>query len=318
MENKDDLYETKGLRGILKIAFLRLVRFYTFNTPISKGKYRFYQTALNMLKAKPQALRTQIRDGRTFVADLTTGMEETVFFIGEYEKSISEITSEMIAAGDTCIDVGANFGWYTTLMSMRSGKDGATHSFEPVPRTYIGLSRNCKLLTYPQNVHVNNLALGDTKGRVVVNQFDDLPTGHASIATKDGSHMSSFECSMVTLDSYLEENNVADVAFVKVDIEGSEMMFLKGADRLFKQTVPPVFLMEMALQQTSFFGYIPDDLIRYIGEQAEYLFYKVEEGPGHLIRIDGFEKDDIGANVFCVPASAKEEIHMVVQKYLAV
>jgi FkbM family methyltransferase len=315
---KHEVPEGRTVRDMLEIAWLRIIRLYTFNTPISKGKYRLYKTALGMLKAKPRALTTRIKDGRAFIVDLTTGMEETVFFLGEYERAISEITSKLISQGDTCFDVGANFGWYTTLMSMCSGKNGEVHAFEPVPKSFLGLSRNCDLLPYLQNVRINNAALGDRQDTVHINQFDGLPSGHASLAAKSERRASSFECSMITLDSYLEEKNIGDVAFVKVDIEGAEMMFLKGANQLFKQAVPPIFLMEMALQQTKFFDYVPDDLIQYIGEQAEYNFYKVDEAAGRLIHIKGFDGEDIGANVFCIPAAAPENVHGVVKEYLAI
>lgn len=297
--------------------WLRTVRLYTYNTPISKGKYRLYQTALNALKTKPRALSTRVRDGRNLIVDLTTGMQETVFFIGEYEKIISEITSKLIRKGDVCLDVGANFGWYTTLMSMLSGENGEVHSFEPVPKSFAELKRNRDLLPFSQKVYINNMALGDHEGTVHVNLFDDLPSGHASLATRGETRISSFECRMITLDSYLEERNVGGVAFVKADIEGAEMMFLRGAHRLFEQEFPPVFLMEMALGQTKNFEYFPDDLIKYIGKRAEYSFFKVDEPGGKLVRIDGFDADDIGANVFCIPANAPELIHAAVGEYLA-
>ncbi len=297
--------------------WLRTIRLYTYNTPISKGKYRLYQTALNALNSKPQALYTRVKDGRNLIVDLTTGMQETVFFIGEYEKIISEITSKLIGEGDVCLDVGANFGWYTTLMSMRSEKGGAVHSFEPVPKSFAELERNRELLPFAEKVHINNMALGDHEGTVLINLFDDLPSGHASLATRGESRISSFECRMITLDSYLKERNVGNVAFVKVDIEGAEMMFLRGASLLFEQELPPVFLMEMALGQTKDFSYVPDDLIKYIGEHAEYSFFKVDELGGKLVRIDGFDPDDIGANVFCIPANAPEFIHTAVAEYLA-
>ncbi|MGQ0541437.1 MAG: FkbM family methyltransferase [Blastocatellia bacterium] len=307
---------TRGIGEKVVEIWLRAIRLYTYNTPISKGKYRLYQTALNALKTPPQALSTRVKDGRNLIVDLTTGMQETVFFIGEYERAISEITSKMIGESDVCLDVGANFGWYTTLMAMRSGKDGAVHSFEPVPKSFAELKRNRDLLPFSQKVHINNVALGDRADTVHINLFDGLSSGHASLATRGESGISSFECRMIALDSYLEERNVGDVAIVKVDIEGAEMMFLRGANRLFEQEFPPVFLMEMALGQTRNFGYVPDDLIRYIGERAEYAFFKVDEIRGKLVRIDGFDPNDIGANVFCIPVNAREYIHATVGEYL--
>src|SRR5260221_5461286 len=113
---------------------LRLVRAYTFNTPIDKGKYRLFQIALRLSRYPHRSLVVVVKDGRRLQVDLTTGMEETVFFHGVYEKVITAISRELIQEDDTCIDVGANFGWYTTFFSVCVGSRGSVHAFEPVPR----------------------------------------------------------------------------------------------------------------------------------------------------------------------------------------
>lgn len=300
----------------LTSTFLKAVRLYTYNTPISKGKYRLYQLALRLVAEKPTAIPARARDGRRFVADLTTGMEESVFFLGVYERFISDIAERLIREGDVCLDVGANFGWYSTMMAARAGSRGEVHSFEPVPRTYSLLEKNCSLLTDAAPVVTNNLALGDRDDVLTINLFDDLPSGHASLASSAGESSSSFECKMTTLDNYLEERGVGSVSFVKVDIEGAEMMFLKGAERLFTQPDKPIFLMEMALAQTRRFGYQPQELLKFIAERGPYTFYRVEETKERLRPIDHFDDDDIGANVFCIPDSAGEWAKAVISDYL--
>lgn len=297
-------------------ALLNAVRLYTFNTPIAKGKWRLYQTILKFVHNRPRTLPTQLKDGRKLIVDLSTGMQETVYFVGEYEPSITAIASEMIAEGDVCLDVGANFGWYTTLMSLRAGTSGAVHAFEPMPKTYRELERNREAARYKDRIYINNFALGDREDVVQINMFDDLPSGHASLSAKGESRVSAFDCRLTTLDGYLADHDIDHVNFVKVDIEGAEMMFLRGAERLFKQEIPPVFLMEMALAQTRNFDYVPNDLLEFMSARAEYDFYKVDEPKGTLIKITGFDRDDIGANVFCVPVSAPHLIDNVVKRFL--
>lgn len=293
--------ETGHLRRKLEELWLKAVRLYTYNTPVSKGKYRLYESALALCADPPDSIRTRVKDGRRFWVNLTTGMQETVFFLGEFEKEITRIASSLIKPGDVCIDVGANFGWYTTLFYTLTGKDGVVHSFEPVPVTFRELKRNYELLGGPENVFINNLALGDKEGTVSINVFNDLPTGHASLSSQGRSDAAVFECRMVTLDSYLNQKGTGPVNFVKVDIEGSELMFLTGAKKLFDQEVPPIFLMEMALQTSSNFNYVPNDLIEFIGSRRDYDFYAVDEVNGSLKKIAGFPEGDIGANVFCIP-----------------
>lgn len=295
---------------------LRIFRLYTFNTLIAKGKHRAYLFIMKFCKDLPANLKVSTKDGRKLSVNLTTGMQTTVFFLGEYEKALTKIVVSLLEENNICLDVGANFGWYTTIFQKYCGKSGEVHSFEPVPATFQELERNFELMGKPTNIFINNLALGEKADELTINLFEGLSTGHASMSNQGREDAISFKCKVVTLNSYLEEKNVGDVNFVKVDIEGAEMMFLKGAENLFKQEVPPIFLMEMAMQQTKNFGYLPNDLIKYISERADYEFFRVEEINTKLIKIEGFEKDDIGANVFCIPRRYIEDCRKNLEIYL--
>lgn len=296
------------MRPKFEEIWLRLVRLYTYYTPIDKGKYRLFQFALRFCKFPHESIAVRSKDGRSFSVNLTTGMQDFVFFFGEYEKAISRIASLLINDGDVCIDAGANFGWYTTLMALHCGKSGKVHAFEPVPQSFLELEKTYAISGSPGNVFINETALGDREGAISINIFDGEPTGHASIGAKTDSAFTSYECRLTTLDQYLVDNRIGDVNFVKVDIEGAEMMFLQGAGRLFEQDTPPIFLMEMALETTRFLGYLPNELIQYIGSRGDYEFYSVDEIRNKVRRIEGFADDDIGANVFCIPRSVSLSI----------
>ncbi len=289
------------MRAMIERAFLALVRIYTFYTPIAKGKYRIQMIATALCRNLPLSVEVPTRDGRRLSANLTTGMETTVYFHGEYEKALTEMVVKLLRVGDVCLDVGANFGWYTTLFSKQCGSSGEVHAFEPVPGSYRSLERNYELMGSPSNVIINNLALGDRNDQISINVFDGLPTGHASLSDQGRDDAVTVSCEMVTLDSYLGAKNVEPVIFVKVDIEGSELLFLKGAERLFQQEVPPIWLMEMALILTENFGYTPNDIIAFFSERGKYDYYAVDENNQKLRAIDRFEDNEMGANVFCIP-----------------
>ncbi|HMJ09145.1 MAG TPA: FkbM family methyltransferase [Pyrinomonadaceae bacterium] len=262
---------------------------------------------MNLCRYLPNGVVVPTHDGRKFSVDLSTGMQSTLFFLGEYEKAISDIVEGILKQASkqaVFIDIGANFGWYTSLFHKYAGESGAVHSFEPVPSIFENLERNYELMGSPPNVHLNNLALGEEEAELTINLFAGLSTGHASLSTQDRDDAIPFKCRVITLDSYLEANKVGDVDFVKVDIEGAELSFLKGAERLFKQENPPIWLMEMALNQTRNFGYLPNDLIEFIAARADYDFFKIDEINAKLVKITGFAADDIGANVICIPKSA--------------
>jgi FkbM family methyltransferase len=299
---------SERLLKALKLFYLRAIRLYTFNTPIAKGKHRAYLLALAPLKHMPDGILVHSKDGRVFSVDLSTKMQTTLFFVGEYEKAITAIAEGLIKENHctTFLDIGANFGWYTTLFH-KYAQNGQVHAFEPVPSTFDNLRRNYELMGKPNNVTINNVALGDHQGEVVVNLFEGLATGHASLSNQGRDDAVTIKSRMITLDNYLETNNLPDIDFVKVDIEGAELGFLRGASKLFRQSVPPIILMEMALNQTRNFGYYPNHLLEFISREAAYDFYKIDEIRGNLIRFDSFADNDIGANVICIPRSIGEK-----------
>ena len=291
------------LRRSAELLFLKAVRLYTFNTPIAKGKYRAFLLARRICRNMPDGLNTKLNDGRRFSVNLSSNMQDTLYFLGEYENIITRFVEDLIRERGckVFLDAGANFGWYTTLFAKYADTSGEVHAFEPVPKTFENLRRNYEMMGSPSNVKINNVALGEAESDAVINLFPDEPVGHASLSDHGHADAMTVNCKIIRLDDYIERNRVDNVDFVKVDIEGAELSFLRGAGRLFRQQAPPIFLMEMALNQTKSFGYLPDDLIKFLRSRADYQFFEIDEMNKSLIEIDGFAPDDIGANVLCIP-----------------
>ena len=296
-------------------ALLKLLRVYTYNTPVRKGSSRLMLLALKLAPKTIDDLVARTPDGRWFAVDLSTGMHGTVFFFGEYEPFITKLVEDLIGEGDVCIDAGANFGWYTTLTAKLVGRSGSVHAFEPVPSTFRELQANTAMLAFPERVELNQLALSDAESEAVITLYDGLPTGHASLAPAVDFGASQ-PCITVRLDTYVAEKGIENVNLLKADVEGAELSLLKGAETLFRQQVPPIIVMEMALATSRPFGYIPNDLIEFIRSRADYAFYKIDEVKWRLIPIQGFDRSDIGANVLCVSTNAEERILSIVREYI--
>lgn len=286
--------------GLLRKA----VRCYTFHTPIERGKYRLSDLSIKFSPPPPADTPIKTADGRSIVVDPRNESYKYIYFTGWYEPVISQILTSLVRPGSTCLDIGANMGWYTTLFQKFTGERGQVHAFEPVPPTFELLKRNVHLNEPPRNVRVNNIALGDKEKDVELHLFPDLPDGHASIATFDRNDYETYQTRMSILDNYLAENQVGDIDLVKIDVEGSELMLLRGASILFEQENPPILEIEMARSTAVEFNYLPNDLIEYISSKAKYRFYAIDERFGKIQRIDGFAADDIGANVICMPECA--------------
>ncbi len=176
----------------------KLVRLYTFNTPIKRGKYRLASASVELIKDIPKQVVAKTTDGRTLKVNFDNHFAHFVYFLGEYEPAITEIIKLIVKPGDVCLDIGGNVGWFTTLLQTLVGKDGAVHSFEPVPPTFEILEENVRNNINSAVVRLNNVALGDKDGDVVLHIFDEMADGHASISDFGKSDFTSYSTKLIT------------------------------------------------------------------------------------------------------------------------
>jgi|EndMetStandDraft_5_1072996.scaffolds.fasta_scaffold103708_2 hypothetical protein len=61
--------------------------------------------------------------------------------VGNYEPTESGWVRQHLRPGSVFVDVGANFGWFTTLALRRVGSRGHVSAFEPSPVAFATLQR---------------------------------------------------------------------------------------------------------------------------------------------------------------------------------
>lgn len=137
----------------------------------------------------------------------------------------------------TAVDVGCNRGLYSYVLS---GLCRRVLAFEPNP-DLAGFAR-AKL---PRNVELHQLALGAKPGTAVLHIPVDLRGREdhlkASLASTGGSAGTRrFSVEVRTLDSF----DTADVRFIKIDVEGTELDVLAGAAGTIARD-RPVLLVEL-------------------------------------------------------------------------
>ena len=82
---------------------------------------------------------------------------------GLYDLVTTEVLWRLTDEGATVFDVGANIGYFTTLLARRVGPNGRVVAFEPHPETLQWLQRNASGIRN-RNVRVEEVALSDTDG----------------------------------------------------------------------------------------------------------------------------------------------------------
>jgi FkbM family methyltransferase len=136
-------------------------------------------------------------------------------------------------ADSVMFDVGANMGFYGLWMSKYTGKDGSIHCFEPSTVTFDRLQKNWELNrnSISADYRLNNLAIGDFVGDSTISMGKD---GENHLIIGENNATDSQFITMNTIDNYCKSNNISNIDYLKIDIEGFELFALKGAEDMLK------------------------------------------------------------------------------------
>jgi FkbM family methyltransferase len=126
----------------------------------------------------------------------------------------------------TVLDIGANIGFYSKILSAATGPKGHVHCFEPDITNFNYLKKNTKQL---KNITINNLAVSASNDPIKIYLSKELNVDHRTYPVENYERI--VEINATTIDSYLPSGVLVD--FIKMDIQGYEIDALKG----MKQTI---------------------------------------------------------------------------------
>ena len=230
--------------------------------PLKKAIYRIgplarlIRRALN--RAAPQGLSQAVvaaggLQGTTLLLDLQI---EKDYWLGTYELELQQAVGQWIQPGMVVYDVGANVGYISLLLARRVGPQGQVFAFEPLPANQERLRRNLELATRPtpgQNppafapVTPVAAAVVDTPGpvRFLVHTSTSMGKAAGSAGRAEEHYQSKLEVEGLTLDEFAYgAGGHAVPQAIKMDIEGGEVLALRGMVRLLCEA-RPLMLVEL-------------------------------------------------------------------------
>lgn len=182
-----------------------------------------------------------------------------IYLFRENIEDLMMYGDQFIKKGDVCIDVGANQGIYTLAFSSMVGESGTIISIEPQKYAIEKINRFIDLNKFAQPIIIN-AALSDKEGIATLDMSKG--SGYASIVRNFGKK-DTIDVKTRTLDSIIIDNNLSELDFIKMDIEGAELDALKGATDSLKKFKPKICLeceperFEQINQYLNKFGYSP-------------------------------------------------------------
>ena len=166
------------------------------------------------------------------------------------------------------LDIGANIGFYTKILSKLVGETGKIYAFEPDKKNFSHLQKNAGDLT---NVDLINKAVSDKTGTITLYQSDLLNVDHKTYETADFTSKTEIDC--VAMDDIIPNKKVD---FIKIDIQGFEYFAFQGMKEIFKQNEDLKIIAELYPYGLNNSGVKVDEFVSFL-RNSDFYIYKMSE-----------------------------------------
>lgn len=158
------------------------------------------------------------------------------------EETDKKVVKELLKPGDSFFDIGANHGSFSIIASQILGDRGTITAVEAQP-TLAKLVKLSLEANVQCDFEVYQIALGDYAGEI---EFM-IPVDSSGSAGIFAGHSATHQYQKVTVplqrfDDLVDAKNFKPNGLMKLDIEGSEYSFLKGASQIIQQLQPKIIL----------------------------------------------------------------------------
>ena len=170
----------------------------------------------------------------TFLGPARDVITRHIYRFGAHEPTITRYVMEHVrlADGEVALDIGANIGWYSVLLSRLSAPQARIYAFEPDVESFVLLQRNL-YGNHAANVTAVNCALGAEPGTGELRRYKHSNNGrHSLLGATDGRD--TLQVRIRTLAGFWQEQALEErpLRFMKIDVEGFEYFVLRGAGAL--------------------------------------------------------------------------------------
>jgi FkbM family methyltransferase len=205
----------------------KFLRSSVLHWPFTRGRARLTGILTKLLLARPETVAGIGRIRFPFLPD------HPHYYFGLFEPETFAFFRSVLAAGDVCFDVGANSGYFTAIAADCVGSSGVVHAFEPESGHFARLQRLAEL-NPDYHIRPVQAAVAEKCG-----------TARFFVCEHDGWHsllpdfpkatvVDSPEVVTWSLDEFLIAQKLdrpGAVRLAKIDVEGAELMAIRGAAR---------------------------------------------------------------------------------------
>ena len=185
-----------------------------------------------------------MKQGFELLIDLRSQMHASAYWRAMYDTALVKKFISLFKEDWVVIDVGANIGYYTIPFALHIPEKGYVYAFEPQSENYkhLNLALKKNKCTHYQTF---DLGLGATQETIGISTREDGITGNAVILKESLKVKLDYEetekIEVIPFDQFVDQNDLKRCDFIKLDIEGYEIDFLKGARQSIKKFRPIIY-----------------------------------------------------------------------------
>lgn len=159
-----------------------------------------------------------------------------------FEPGTTRIVKQIVKPGMVVVDVGANLGYYTMMFAGLVGNSGKVLAFEPVKQYFEKLLWHVEINGFRNRVSGFNCGLSDKEETMFIGVANTGATVHW---VADEPPLRNEEIQMHRFDEIISKQAVGKIDVMKIDIDGHEPYFFRGAETFFRKN-QPILLVEFA------------------------------------------------------------------------
>lgn len=191
-----------------------------------------------------------------FLCNLGDSIAREVCFTGMYEPLETRCAHAFLKPGDTFVDVGANWGYFSLLAACLVGNSGRVIALEPEPTLHRQLTENIEENRF-QHVRALRVAASDSRGKA---RFSGSSEHHGNsglnrlLTETSAQPQHGITAPTDTLDALLETEHLGRIALLKMDIEGAEALAVPGLEQTLARRLIDRILLEIHPELVLGFG----------------------------------------------------------------
>lgn len=247
--------------------------------PVEKGRYALEKLEPVLCKTGVLApVRLEVEPHLSFFLNPLDVVPVTILRSGTWQPEVWQSLQSALGPGSVFFDVGAHIGYFTIKGAARVGDTGRVVAFEPNPETLKLLNDNVTA-NRAGNITVEPIACTDKEQTLTFYAAAVQNTGMSSLSRKNAEVEGSAAPKAYVvrgrpIDDVVRELNLDRVDAIKVDVEGAEVLVLRGTVETLKRFHPKLVIEE-----------IPDELANFQTSMDDLTSLLHKAGYNHTRRL---------------------------------